>query len=147
MNARRPRPAAISDEDLSHPRSLTAFRGTKILVGCYIVISVLTLVVAYLLRNDHGMVNDTVWLRGEIVVVTSLLMFTFALGAARGRRRAYLRLRIASAIMLVAIAVLISLPGFLPVWMRIEQGVCGLLLLGIVLIVNGKHLRSLFATK
>jgi hypothetical protein len=28
--------------------------------------------------------------------------------------------------------------------MKIEQGVCGLLLLGVVLIVNGGRLRSLF---
>jgi hypothetical protein len=47
--------------------------------------------------------------------------------------------------MVVAIAVLVALPGFLPVWMRIEQGVCGLALLGVVFIANGGHLRSLFA--
>jgi hypothetical protein len=49
--------------------------------------------------------------------------------------------------MLVAIAVIIALPGTFPLWMKIEQGVCGLLLLGVVLVVNGKHLRSAFATR
>ncbi|MEV0346244.1 hypothetical protein AB0H88_10795 [Nonomuraea sp. NPDC050680] len=139
-----PSPHAIADEDLNHPRCLRAFRGMKVLVGCYFVISVLTLVAAYVLRDDPGMVTDTVWVRGAIVAVASALMFTFVAGTARGRRRAYLRLRIASAVMVVAIAVLISLPGFLPVWMKIEQGLCGLLLLGVVLIVNGRRLRSLF---
>jgi hypothetical protein len=28
-----------------------------------------------------------------------------------------------------------------------EQGVCGLILLGVVVTVNGKHLRSLFAVR
>lgn len=140
-----PPPRAPADEALADPRSLTAFRGMKVLVGCYIVLSVLTLVAAYVLRHDPGMVTDTVWVRGAIVAVASLLMFAFVSGTARGRRRAYLRLRITSAVMVVAIAILISIPGFLPVWMRIEQGVCGLLLLGIVLIANGRHLRSLFA--
>jgi len=140
-----PPPRATAGEALNDPRSLTAFRGMKVLVGCYFVLSVLTLVAAYVLRDDPGMVTDTVWVRGVIVAVTSLLMVTFVAGTARGRRPAYLRLRITSAVMVVAIAVLISLPGFLPVWMRIEQGVCGLLLLGVVLIVNGRYLRSLFA--
>lgn len=145
MNARSPRPVAISDEDLNHPRGRVSFRRIKLLVGCYFVISVLTLMAAYLLRNVPGMVNDAVWVRGEIVAASSLLLFTFVVGAARGRRRAYLRLRIASAVMVVAITVIVSLPGFLPVWMRIEQGVCGLILLGVVVVTNGKHLRSLFA--
>ncbi|MEU4227048.1 hypothetical protein AB0F17_22350 [Nonomuraea sp. NPDC026600] len=136
---------ATADEDLNHPLSMTAFRRMKVLVGCYFVLSVLTLVAAYVLRDDPAMVTDTVWVRGVIVTAASALMFAFVGGTARGRRRAYLRLRIASAVMVVAIAVLISLPGFLPMWMRIEQGVCGLLLIGVVLIVNGRHLRSLFA--
>jgi len=46
--------------------------------------------------------------------------------------------------MLVAIVVIIALPGTFPLWMKFEQGVCGLLLLGVALIVNGKHLRSVF---
>jgi hypothetical protein len=49
--------------------------------------------------------------------------------------------------MVAAIAVIIALPGTFPLWMKIEQGVCGLILLGVVVIVNGRHLRSLFAAK
>ncbi|MEW9528221.1 hypothetical protein [Microbispora sp. NPDC049125] len=145
MNARSTQPVAIAEDDLDHPRSRASFRTMKILVGCYIVLSVLTLVAAYVLRDDPRMVTDTVWVRGVIVAASSLLMFSFVAGTARGRGRAYLRLRIASALMVVAITVLVALPGFLPVWMRIEQGVCGLALLGVVLIANGGHLRSLFA--
>jgi len=37
------------------------------------------------------------------------------------------------------------LPGTFPLWMKVEQGVCGFLLLGVIGIVNGQHLRSLFA--
>ena len=49
--------------------------------------------------------------------------------------------------MVVAIAVIIVLPGTFPLWMKIEQGACGLLLAGVVVIVNGGHMRSLFAAK
>jgi hypothetical protein len=46
--------------------------------------------------------------------------------------------------MLVAIVVIIALPGTFPLWLKGEQAVCGLLLLGVALLVNGKHLRSVF---
>lgn len=123
-----------------------ALRTAKGLVGCYLALSVATFVAIVVLRNHAGIVNDAVWIRGTIVAATSVLMLTFAVGAARGSRRAYLRLRIASAAMVVAIAVIIALPGMFPLWLKIEQAVCGLLLVGVVLSVNGRRLRSLFAT-
>ncbi len=129
----------------THPRTQTALRSTKLLVGGYLAISVLTLVAIVLLRNHAAMVNSAVWIHGIIVAVSALLLFTFTARAAGGSRRAYLRLRIASASMVVAIAVIIALPGTFPLWMKIEQGACGLLLIGVVVIVNGKHLRSLLA--
>jgi hypothetical protein len=132
---------------LEDARSLTAFRNLKWLVGGYLAISALTLVAVVLLRNDSSVVNSAVWVRGTIVVASALLMFVFTVRAARGARRAYLRVRIISAVMVVAIVVIISLPGTFPVWMKIEQAVCGLLLIGVVAIVNGKHLRSQFAAK
>ncbi len=73
-------------------------------------------------------------------------MMSFAVGAARGSKRSYLRLRLASGIMIVAIAVIISLPGTFPFWLKIEQAACGLLLLGVAIIANGKRVRSTFAT-
>jgi hypothetical protein len=137
----------LTQEHLNHPRSLTAFRSMKLLVGGYLAISVLALVAIVLLRNNTAAVNDAVWTRGTIVVASALLTFVCAVRAARGSRRAYLRLRIISAVMLVAIAVIIALPGTFPLWMRIEQGVCGLVLIGVVVVVNGQHLRSLFAAR
>ncbi len=117
----------------------------KVLVGGYLGISVLTLVGVVLLRGNSAVVNSAVWSRGIIVVASALLMTTFAARAARGHSRAYLRLRLVSAIMVIAIAVLIALPGTFPLWMKIEQGICGLLLIGVVVLINGKHLRSAFA--
>ena len=124
-----------------------ALRSTKLLVGAYLGISLLTLVAIVLLRNHPAVVDDAVWVRGIIVVASALLTFAFATRAARGSRRAYLRLRIVSAVMVVAIAVIIALPGMFPMWMKVEQGICGLLLLGVVALVNGRHLRSVFAAK
>lgn len=130
-----------------HPRTQSAFRGMKILVGGYLGISVATLVAIVLLRNHAAIVNSAVWIRGTIVVASALLTLSFAARAARGSRGAYRRLRIISAVMVLAIATIIALPGTFPVWMKMEQGVCGLLLIGVVIVVNGRHMRSLFAAK
>jgi hypothetical protein len=137
----------LTEGSLNSQRLRTAMAGVRLLVGGYVVLSVLTLVAIILLRDNTSAVNAAVWTRGTIVVASALLTAAFTARAARGSRRGFLRLRIASAIMVVAIAAIISVPGTFPVWMKIEQGVCGLALVGVVLLVNGKRLRSLFATR
>jgi hypothetical protein len=124
-----------------------AFRRVLALIGAYLGLSVLTLGAIVLLRDNHTMVTDAVWVRATIVVASALLTLSFARRAARGSKRAFLRLRIVSGVMLVAIAVIVALPGAFPVWLRIEQGVCGALLLGVVVLVNGRHLRPVFAAR
>ena len=71
----------------------------------------LTLVAIVLLRNHATVVNSAVWTHGTIVAASALLLFTFTVRAAGGSRRAYLRLWIASAVMMVAIAVIIASPA------------------------------------
>jgi hypothetical protein len=135
----------ISAQALQQPRSRSAFRTVRVLVSGYLGLSVLTLVAIFLLRDNKTMVTDSVWVRATIVVASALLTLSLTVRASHGSQRAFLRLRIVSGVMLVAIVVIVALPGAFPVWLRIEQGVCGLALLGVVLIVNGRHLRSLFA--
>ncbi|MFE3179528.1 hypothetical protein ACFXKR_01325 [Streptomyces violascens] len=150
MNAARSSQSAsapVSAERLNHPRSLATFRSTKLLVGGYLGISVLTLVAIVLLRNDSAAVTPAVWVRGTIVVASALLTYLCAIRAARGSRSAYRRLRIITGVMVVAIAAIIALPGAFPVWMKAEQAACGAPLIALAALVNGKYLRSLFAAK
>jgi hypothetical protein len=119
----------------------------RLLVRCYLGLSVLALVAIVAMRHDPAAVTPAVWIRGTIVAASALLMTTFADRSARGSARAFLRLRIVSAIVEVAIVVIVALPGAFPVWFRIEQAVCGLLLLVVVLLVNGGRLRSSFAPR
>ena len=137
----------ITKERLNQPRSQTALRNVQLLVGSYLGLSVFTLIAIVLLRNAAALVTPAVWVRGTIVVASALLTAFFAARMARGSRGGYIGLRLESAIMFVAIAVIIALPGLFPLWMKIEQGVCGLLLLGVVVLVNGTLLRSAFATR
>ena len=123
-------------------RHSEVYRPVKALVVAYVALSVATLVVAYALRRHHDLVTDGVWIRGGIVALSSLLTLRFAVGASRGSRRAHTFLRIASATMVVAIVVVVAVPGLIPGWMKVEQVACGLLLLAVVVIVNGRRARS-----
>jgi len=122
-----------------------AFSLVKALLVGYLAVSVLTLAAIVLLRNDVSVVNPAVWIRGTIVAASSVLTLAFAAGAARGSRGAYRRLRVITAVMPVAIVVIIALPGTFPLWMKLEQAVCGVLLLGVVAVVNGRVMRASFA--
>ncbi|MFH8789752.1 hypothetical protein [Streptomyces roseoverticillatus] len=140
-------PAAAPAESLSHPRVQRTLRSTKRLITCYVALSVGTLAAVIALRDHHDIVTGAVWVRTSIVVAASLLMASFAARTARGHSRSYLRLRLSSAAMVVAIAVIVALPGTFPAWLKAEQAVCGLLLLGVVLAVNGKQMRSAFSAR
>jgi hypothetical protein len=127
------------------PTTRSALRTARTLVGAYLAVSALAVAALAALHDHPTLVNSASWVRASIVLVTAVLMFLFARGAARGSRRAWLRLRIVSAVMLVAIVVIVSLPGFLPAWLRIEQGGCGALLLAVVVLVNRRGVRTAFA--
>lgn len=64
----------------------------------------------------------------------------------RGERDAYRRLRIISIVTVVAIAAIVASPGPFPAWLKVEQGVCGLIMAGIAVLANGSPPRALFAT-
>lgn len=106
------------------------------LISGYAAVSLLTLVAMIVFRHDATMVTPAVWIRGTIVAAASLLTLFFAVRAARGDRRMLLRLRIVTAAMLLAIVVIIALPGTFPLWLKLEQGICGLLLLPVVVRIN-----------
>ena len=138
---------APADERLEHPGTQKAFSTVRHLVVAYLTISALTVVAIAVMRNDAAQVNSAVWIHGIVVVASGMLTYVFSVRASAGARWAYLRLRIVSIVVPAAMLVIIALPGTFPLWMKIEQGVCGLLLIGVAVLVNGKHLRSSSAAK
>jgi hypothetical protein len=130
-----------------HPSTAAAFRKIKLLVGGYLAISVLAVVAIVLMRHHSAEVNSAVWTHGLAVAGSALVAFAVAVLASRGSRSAYRRLRIMSVVVVAAIAVIIALPGSFPLWMKAEQGVAGLLMIGVAVLANGSQLRSLFAAK
>jgi hypothetical protein len=125
-------------------QTVNPFRRVKALVGWYLGISLATLAVIVALRNDATVVNTAVWIRATVVAVSALVMVILAGRAAQGSRAAYRRLRILAVVMVVAIVVIIALPGTFPVWLKAEQAICGVLLVGVIAIVNSGRLRALF---
>jgi peptidoglycan/LPS O-acetylase OafA/YrhL len=117
-------------------------RNVVTLLGGYLVVSVMALVAAFVFRDDPTIVNTAVWIRGTAVALSALLALRFARRAEAGNRRMVPRLRIITAVMLAAIVVIIALPGTFPVWMKFEQGICGLLLLPVVIMLNRRSVRQ-----
>jgi hypothetical protein len=124
--------------DLRHRAML---RSVTALVATYLGLSVATLIAIVILRDNPVLVNTAAWVRASFAVANAALMFGFARRAMRGAPRALLRVRIISAVVLVAIAVIVSVPGTFPLWLKIEQGACGILLLGVVVLVNRRSVR------
>lgn len=138
---------SVQGAALSDPHAAAAFRKIKLLTGCYLGISALAIVAIMLLRHHPAEVNSAVWTHGILVAASAVAAFAFALRAASGSRRSYRRLRIGSVVIVVAIAVIIALPGSFPLWMKAEQGVAGLFMIGVAVLANGSRMRSLFAAK
>ena len=145
MNARTS--YACAGAQIECPGTQKALGTVRHLVVTYLTISALTVVAIAIMRNNAAQVNPAVWTHGIIVAASAVLTYVFTVRASAGASRPYLRLRIISIVMPAAMVVIIALPGTFPLWMKIEQGVCGLLLIGVAVRVNGKHLRSSFAAR
>ncbi|MFF4985787.1 hypothetical protein ACFY19_01295 [Streptosporangium saharense] len=105
-----------------------------------LVISVATLGVAALVGG-----NWVVWLRGAAVAAASVWLVALAGQAARGRRSAYVRIRFVTIAAPVGIALIILAPdsGY-PGWMKVEQGVVGVLVAAVAIAVNRRGMREAF---
>jgi hypothetical protein len=98
------------------------------------------------ISDVFGGLSAAVWTHGIIVTAGAAAVFAAAVRAAHGSRWAYRRLQVASVLLVTAVVAVIVLPGF-PVWMKAEQGVAGLCMIAVAVLVNGSRLRSLIAAR
>lgn len=129
--------------DLKHPATVSAFRTAQWLIGLYFGIGFGTLIAIILLRNHHNDVNAAVWIRGSAVVLSAMALAAFRHRAEAGSRNAFQRLRIIAIVTPIVIAVIVALPGTFPLWMKIDQVACGLVMAAVAVIVS--RLRGIFA--
>ncbi len=128
------------------PASRNPFRVIKRLLLGYLGVGIAALAAVILLRNHPAEVNGPAWVRSIIVVATALILLSAATLAGRGSRGAFLRLRVISIVTTVAIVVIVALPGTFPVWLKAEQAVCGVIMLGVAVLANSRGARARFAT-
>lgn len=120
------------------------FRPVLILLTGFLAVSGAMVAVLVALSRFGADIDVTIWIRCSLVLASSIVLLLLAVNAARGSRNACLRLRIISPVVVTAVIVIVSIPGFLPVWVRIEQGVCGALVLPVAILVNLPQVRAVF---
>jgi hypothetical protein len=136
---------------LSEPRDArtdalrrSAFRPAVIFTACFLGVSALMEVFLATVTAIGIGIDIAVWIRCTLVLGSAILLLLFARRAAAGSRPAWVRLRIISPIVVVAVVVIVSVPGFLPDWVRLEQAVCGALVTPVAVIVNHRRARGLY---
>ena len=121
-----------------------ALRPVIALLAGFLGVSAAMVAALIVLTATGTSIDIAVWIRCVIVLGSSILPLVFAGGAARGSRSMLLRLRIFTPVILAAIIVIVSIPGFLPAWVRIEQAMCGALLLPAIILMFLPRTSALF---
>lgn len=124
-----------------------AFRPVLLLSGAFVAVSAAMIAFLGVASATGAGFESAIWIRCSLVLASAAVLLAIAVSAARGSRNAWIRLRIISPIILLAVIVIVSIPGFLPDWVRVEQAVCGLLLLPVAILVNLPRMGALFPRK
>ncbi|WP_405425827.1 hypothetical protein [Micromonospora sp. NBC_00617] len=115
------------------------------LLAAFLVISVSTVVAVVLMRHDPALVTTAVWVRTPLVAASAAVLLVLSRRAAAGHRGSFRRLRIIAMVVLAAIVAVVAWPGAFPVWLRIEQAVCGVFMASVVVRTNLRVVRSAMA--
>ncbi|MGI5491317.1 hypothetical protein [Microtetraspora malaysiensis] len=129
---------------LAPPRTRRAFGKTKILVAAYGALSAAVLITVVALAVTGHTVTSFMWGRSAGVLASAAVTYWLTVLASRGARWAYLRVRIVSIIMPLAIIGVDMIPGICPAWFAVMQAACALAIAGAAFIVNGSGLRAAF---
>lgn len=121
-----------------------AFRPILILLTAFLSVSVAMEAALIVQSASGGDVATAVWIRCSLVLGSAVVLLLIARSAARGSRSSWLRLAIIAPVVVVAVIVIVSIPGFLPDWVRIEQAVCGALVLPAAILAALPRTRALF---
>jgi hypothetical protein len=124
----------------------TRFRPMLVLIAAFVLISAAMEGVLVVQSVTGTFVDSSVWIRCSLVLASSIVLMLLTVGASRGRRGAWIRLRIITVVVVIAVIVIVSIPGFLPGWVRVEQGVCGALVLPVAILLNLPRTAALYPT-
>jgi len=123
---------------------LRRFRPVLVLLSAFALVSLAMEGVLVVRSVSAVSVDGGTWTRCSLVLASSVVLLLLAVAAVRGSRPAFRRLRFIGPIVVVAVIVVVSIPGFLPDWVRLEQAVCGALVLPAAIILNLPRTVELF---
>ncbi|MEV4250118.1 hypothetical protein AB0J63_42785 [Streptosporangium canum] len=129
---------------VNHPYTQQAFGRVKQLVAAYGALSVAVLIVVVILSVTGREVTSFMWGRTGGMFVSAVVTYWLTALASRGARWAYVRVRIISVIVPIAIIAIDSIPGALPPWFVAMQIAGALTLVPAAFIVNRSELRAAF---
>jgi hypothetical protein len=122
------------------------FRPLLALLAGFLLVSAAMEAVLIVQSAAGTSLDGAVWTRCSLVLASSIVRLLLTIAASRGSRNAWIRARIITLIVVVAVIVIVSIPGFLPDWVRIEQGVCGALVLPVAIMLNLPSTAALYPT-
>ncbi|MFJ6217260.1 hypothetical protein ACIQGZ_28595 [Streptomyces sp. NPDC092296] len=125
-------------------RTHRAFGRTKTLVAAYGALSAAVLVTVVVLAVTGHTVTSFMWGRSAGVLASAAVTYWLTARAARGARWAYLRVRVISVAVPIAIIAIDTTLGALPPWFVATQAACALPMAAAAFIVNGPTLRTAF---
>jgi hypothetical protein len=153
-------PAAAAARDAGFMTETTTYFGTDLpalrravfrpvfaFVTAFLAMSVAMIAFIAVLAVFGVGVDSAVWIRGSFVVASGIVLLAIGRAAVRGSRPALIRLRIIMPVVLAAVIVIVSIPGLLPDWARVEQAVCGALMLPAVVAVWLPRVSILYPKK
>ncbi|WP_186382476.1 hypothetical protein [Amycolatopsis rhizosphaerae] len=117
----------------------------KRFVAVYGAMSVAVLVVVVVLSVRGSEVTSFMWGRTGGMLAGAAVTYWLTVLASRGARWAYVRVRIISVVVPIAVIAIDSVPGALPVWFVAMQIAGALTLVPAAFAVNRSDLRAAFA--
>ncbi|MEU4232491.1 hypothetical protein AB0F17_50035 [Nonomuraea sp. NPDC026600] len=129
---------------INHPHTQRAFGKVKKFVAAYGALSVAVLIVVVILSVTGREVTSFMWGRTGGMFASAVVTYWLTVLASRGARWAYVRVRIISVIVPIAIIAIDGIPGALPPWFVAMQIAGALTLVPAAFIVNRSELRAAF---
>ncbi|MGV9777759.1 hypothetical protein [Streptosporangium sp. NPDC003464] len=129
---------------VDHPHTRRAFGKVRKLVAAYGAFSVAVLVVVVILSVTGREVTSFMWGRAGGMFASAAVTYWLTVRASRGARWAYVRVRVISVIVPIAIIAVDSIPGALPPWFVAMQIAGALTLVPAAFVVNRSQLRAAF---
>ncbi|MFI6469669.1 hypothetical protein ACIBL5_05295 [Streptomyces sp. NPDC050516] len=127
----------------THQRTQLAFHKAKLIVAAYGALSSVVLLTVVIRALTGHTVSSFMWGRSGGVLASAAVTYWLTGVAAQGKRWAYVRVRVVSVVVPIAI-VAVDVIGGLPGWFVAMQVVCALTIGATAFVVNGSEVRAAF---